>query len=225
MPSVAPAPRDRYQEICKYFINGGCLRGRACPYSHELPDERHLDVNGLGFILNPNVQNAQKTVPSGAPSSAAGSPGPASAASPVGSGGYGTSSASGGGAVRQPFIPSPNFTTSSSSSNNNSNGGGGTAVKYYSAPQLPPPSHAQNSGGQPASSPLHAMPTAVLKTTPPPRYRPPEPYLEHNLTPVLVIPMKTSSREVAKVFTGSMLSSLPKPIAVDGGAGQQRFLS
>lgn len=60
MPVVAP--HDRGQEVCKYFINGGCLRGASCPYLHELPDERHLDVNGLGFILNPNVHNAQKTV-------------------------------------------------------------------------------------------------------------------------------------------------------------------
>ena len=43
------------REVCKYFLNGGCLRGDDCTFSHELPDDRHLDVNGVGFILNTNV--------------------------------------------------------------------------------------------------------------------------------------------------------------------------
>ena len=48
-------------QLCKYFVNGGCLRGDSCQFLHELPDERHLDVNGLGFIFNSNVHNAGKS--------------------------------------------------------------------------------------------------------------------------------------------------------------------
>ena len=43
--------------ICRFFLSGGCMRGESCPYLHELPDERHLDVNGVGFIFNSNAQN------------------------------------------------------------------------------------------------------------------------------------------------------------------------
>jgi hypothetical protein len=46
------------QEPCRFFLNGGCLRGDACPYSHELPDDRHLDVNNVGFIFTSGVQNS-----------------------------------------------------------------------------------------------------------------------------------------------------------------------
>jgi hypothetical protein len=46
------------REPCRYFLNGGCLRGDACPFSHEFPDERHLDVNNVGFIFTSNVQNS-----------------------------------------------------------------------------------------------------------------------------------------------------------------------
>lgn len=45
-------------ELCRFFLNGGCIRGDACPYLHELPDERHLDVNGVGFIFTSGVQNS-----------------------------------------------------------------------------------------------------------------------------------------------------------------------
>lgn len=44
--------------MCRFFLNGGCIRGELCPYSHEFPDERHLDVNGVGFIFNTGVQNS-----------------------------------------------------------------------------------------------------------------------------------------------------------------------
>ena len=55
----SPKPGDSVmQERCRFFLNGGCLRGDACPYSHDLPDERHLDVNGVGFIFTSGVQNS-----------------------------------------------------------------------------------------------------------------------------------------------------------------------
>ncbi|KAK7198542.1 hypothetical protein NESM_000815900 [Novymonas esmeraldas] len=94
IPGVVP-PHDRTQEVCKYFVNGGCLRGANCPYLHELPDERHLDVNGLGFILNPNVHNAQKTVASPQTQTSASTPSqplkPPSAALPMMLGNHGAS--------------------------------------------------------------------------------------------------------------------------------------
>lgn len=58
IPTSVPSLGDKPQ-ICKYFVNGGCLRGDQCQFLHELPDERHLDVNGVGFIFNSNVHNAQ----------------------------------------------------------------------------------------------------------------------------------------------------------------------
>eukprot|EP00658_Telonema_sp_P-2_P057431 TRINITY_DN45898_c0_g1_i1.p1 TRINITY_DN45898_c0_g1~~TRINITY_DN45898_c0_g1_i1.p1 ORF type:complete len:147 (+),score=42.94 TRINITY_DN45898_c0_g1_i1:306-746(+) len=48
-------PGDR--QICKYFVQGACTRGDQCPFLHEMPDERHLDVHGVGFIFNTNVHN------------------------------------------------------------------------------------------------------------------------------------------------------------------------
>lgn len=70
------------QEPCRFFLSGGCLRGDACPYLHEFPDDRHLDVNGVGFIFNSNVKNSSaalqrnyqppnQAVPGGMPSHAA----------------------------------------------------------------------------------------------------------------------------------------------------------
>ena len=44
--------------ICRFFLNGGCMRGDQCPYLHELPDERHLDVNNQGFIFNAQAVNS-----------------------------------------------------------------------------------------------------------------------------------------------------------------------
>jgi hypothetical protein len=96
--------------LCKYFINGGCLRGEQCQYLHELPDERHLDVNGVGFILHSGVHNAQKSVA--------------------------------------------------------------------------PPGR---------------------KRRPMPRYRPPEPFLEHNLPPALAIPFSTATTDVLQGLLRSML--------------------
>ena len=59
IPNPVPSLGSDKPQLCKYFVNGGCLRGDQCQFLHELPDERHLDVNGVGFIFNSNVHNAQ----------------------------------------------------------------------------------------------------------------------------------------------------------------------
>jgi hypothetical protein len=66
--SGAPTSTGSNVAVCKYFLNGGCLRGEGCQFLHEIPDERHLDVNGVGFVFNSNAQNtggsaAQSRVP------------------------------------------------------------------------------------------------------------------------------------------------------------------
>lgn len=167
MPSIAP-PHDRAQEVCKYFVNGGCLRGASCPYLHELPDERHLDVNGVGFILNPNVHNAQKTVTM--PQNALGSPAPGQV--------------------------SPTSTGSPLMMNLSSQQGGGRG--FFSK------------GGKQHYNALNStsgLPVQQFKATqqPPARYRPPEPFLEHNLPPVLALPLKISSEETTQALVRSML--------------------
>lgn len=142
MPTASPSTNGsgaaEKPPLCKYFVNGGCLRGDSCGYLHELPDERHLDVNGLGFILHSNVHNAQKTVQT-APVS-----GPAA--------GTGVASGLGGGMI----------------------------------------------GGRK----LPAMKRGVM-----PRYRPPEPCLEHNLPPALALPFNTSSADVLQTLLVAMLDA------------------
>jgi hypothetical protein len=143
---VAPPVGDR-PALCKYFVNGGCLRGDSCSFLHELPDERHLDVNGLGFIFNSNVHNAGKnTVPGGGGSSS------------------GLDRASGGGGLPQGSV-----------------------------------------GGGPSGSGLR-------KITPParrqiPRYRPPEPHLEHNLPPALATAFNVAPADIMSSLMRTMLDS------------------
>ena len=81
------------RQICKYFVNGACTRGDQCPFLHEMPDERHLDVHGVGFIFNANVHNPKAAQilaaaqQSSKPPTASASP--TSESSPLGSGGLG----------------------------------------------------------------------------------------------------------------------------------------
>lgn len=181
MPAAAP-PHDRSQEVCKYFINGGCLRGAACPYLHELPDERHLDVNGLGFILNPNVHNAQKTVSSpqsnvgGAPAIGQGSPTSTGSPLVLGLGGQSV-------AGSRPFQFGP------TNANNGSGKVGGGAKAHFSS----------------LTAPSSSAPPAPLKQ--PPKYRPPEPCMEHNLPPVLSLPLKTTPKEIAQSLSAALLQN------------------
>lgn len=133
MPPSLPPMSDK--QLCKYFVNGGCLRGDQCQFLHELPDERHLDVNGVGFILNSNVHNAQKPVP-----------------------------------------PLPTTL------------GNSIARKLATGSGLP----SLNVSGQPKARVI-------------PRYRPPEPFLEFNLTPALALPFQTNTPDVATSFYKLMM--------------------
>ncbi|KAL7697144.1 hypothetical protein N2W54_008253 [Lotmaria passim] len=170
VPGVVP-PHDRTQEVCKYFVNGGCLRGANCPYLHELPDERHLDVNGLGFILNPNVHNAQKTVPSQqlqmAPSTA--SQPPKSTTSPLSI------------ALDGSMVQSRVFMPTKVAKNQPSSLGGSSPASPQTAPNG--------------------------KLPPPPKYNPPEPYLELNLPPALAFPLKTTVKDTAAALSHAMLQN------------------
>lgn len=168
IPGVVP-PHDRTQEVCKYFVNGGCLRGANCPYLHELPDERHLDVNGLGFILNPNVHNAQKTVPtpqSQVTMSAPSQP-PKNTSSPL------SLTLNGAAAQSRPYMPPK-------------------VAKHH------PPSLGGSSPASPQTAPAGKLP-------PPPRYNPPEPYLELNLPPALVFSLKAPVKDTAALLASAML--------------------
>ncbi|KPA73536.1 hypothetical protein ABB37_09842 [Leptomonas pyrrhocoris] len=169
IPGVVP-PHDRTQEVCKYFVNGGCLRGANCPYLHELPDERHLDVNGLGFILNPNVHNAQKTVPSPQSQAAAttASQPPKTTSSPLSI------------ALNGPTQTQNRVYMSTKVANNQ-----------------PPPL-----GG---SSPASPQTVPNGKLPPPPKYNPPEPYLELNLPPALAFPLKAPAKDTAASLARAML--------------------
>lgn len=171
IPGVVP-PHDRTQEVCKYFVNGGCLRGANCPYLHELPDERHLDVNGLGFILNPNVHNAQKTVPTPQTQVAASTP-----SQPI----KGTSS-------------SLSALLSSTSAGQVRGFGPTKAAKHQ------PPSLSVSSPASPQMVPMGKLPA-------PPKYNPPEPYLELNLPPALAFPLKVPPKDTATTLTHLMLQN------------------
>lgn len=168
---------DRSQEVCKYFINGGCLRGAACPYLHELPDERHLDVNGLGFILNANVHNAQKTVST--PQSVVGAGPNPGQVSPTSTG--------------SPLVmglgnqPGGNRQHQFGQGSNSGNGG--------------------KAGGKPHFSPMAAQSSGIASSVvkQPPKYRPPEPYLEHNLPPALALPLKAAPKDVAHSLAAGLL--------------------
>ena len=134
------APVGDKPALCKYFVNGGCLRGDTCSFLHELPDERHLDVNGLGFIFNSNVHNAGKS---------------------AGMGG-------GGGG-----------------------GGGGSSVVAQTAAQ---------------TAALHRKITPPVKKQIP-RYRPPEPHLEHNLPPALATAFNVAPADIMTTLMRTMLDS------------------
>ncbi|CAM45293.1 conserved hypothetical protein [Leishmania braziliensis MHOM/BR/75/M2904] len=171
IPGVVP-PHDRTQEVCKYFVNGGCLRGANCPYLHELPDERHLDVNGLGFILNPNVHNAQKTVAS--PQT------PVTAITP-------SQPLKGTGSPLTMMLSSQNATQSRVF--------GPTKVAKNQ-----PPSMSGSSSASPQAVPMGKLPA-------PPKYNPPEPYLELNLPPALAFPLKVPTKDTTATLAHLMLQN------------------
>ncbi|KAG8340063.1 Torus domain [Trypanosoma vivax] len=166
----ATVPHERSQELCRFFVNGGCIRGENCQFLHQLPDERHLDVNGYGYILNPNVHNAQKTLP------LAVSNNPTSA-----------TQVNSGATSNSPLMLGL-------SANN--------GRQSHSAKNKPQTSLMV---GAPTNLPFQ-IPTQVVKA-PPPKYRPPEPFLEYNLPPTLALPLKTPSEEVAAQLTRTMLQS------------------
>ncbi|CAD2215360.1 hypothetical protein AGDE_12035 [Angomonas deanei] len=158
-------------EVCKYFVNGGCTRGMACPYLHELPDERHLDVNGLGFILNPNVQNVQNAQkPVSAPnqqlSAAAGSMSPSGSALGINS------------QNRTPLSFNNNAT------NNNYNKPGGKVFIMGANNQV----------------------SSSLKQ-PPLLYRPPEPFLDHNLPPTLALSLGAPGEDFSQGLARALLQN------------------
>lgn len=159
-------PAGEKPPLCKYFVNGGCLRGDQCSFLHELPDERHLDVNGLGFIFKSNVHNAQKTVVS--------SPGPAQQGSVGGGGGLSGNSIS--------------------SSMNNLMSATASGV----AGGLLPSGRKQGK--------------RVI-----PRYRPPEPVLEHNLPPALAIPFAASQTEIVQNLLALLGGNSELPHNIIGG--------
>ncbi|KAH9599412.1 Torus domain [Trypanosoma melophagium] len=164
----ATVSHDRSQELCKYFLNGGCLRGAQCQYLHELPDERHLDVNGYGYILNPNVHNAQKTLPLAVNNNATGAV-----------------QVNGGAPTSSPLMLGLNA---------------GSGRQSHSAK-----SKTQTSllVGVPAHLPFQLSNSNVKVR--PPKYRPPEPFLEYNLPPTLALPFNTPSKDVALQLTRTML--------------------
>ncbi|KAG5501369.1 hypothetical protein JKF63_03181 [Porcisia hertigi] len=170
--SGAVPSHDRTQEVCKYFVNGGCLRGSNCPYLHELPDERHLDVNGLGFILNPNVHNAQKTVASPQTQMVAGT-----ASQPL----------KAAGSSLPMMLSSPSATQSRVF--------GPTKTAKHQ-----PPSMAGSASASPQLVPMGKLPA-------PPKYNPPEPYLELNLPPALAFPLKVPTKDTTATFTHLMLQN------------------
>lgn len=171
IPGVVP-PHDRTQEVCKYFVNGGCLRGTNCPYLHELPDERHLDVNGLGFILNPNVHNAQKTVASPQTQVAASTP-------------------------SQPLKAAGSSFTMMLNSQNASQSRVFSPTK---AAKHQPPSLSGSSSASPQTMPMGKLPA-------PPKYNPPEPYLELNLPPALAFPLKVPAKDTTATLAHLMLQN------------------
>lgn len=274
VPGMGGAPHDRLQELCKYFMNGGCVRGVSCPFSHHVPDERHLDVNKVGFILHPNVQNAQKAVPTSVSSpssshntsaiqntvssesglSTAGSS-TAAGVSPSSFSGFAsvspappgvhTSSLSStslsghlGTDLTSPpiFYPAffpPNSNTSVSGSAkgvtnatlksnlafrtgaSDANKGSGPVVSTHTSAVITPDTAQLLS----KFSDYDSLPTTITKSTPPPRYRPPEPFLEHNLPPALVLPINSRTKEMEKLFLSTLLNGNRGPV------GDSSFLS
>lgn len=169
MPAMVS--HERSQELCKYFLNGGCLRGAQCQYLHELPDERHLDVNGYGYILNPNVHNAQKTLPLAMNSSSTGAV------------------QGNGGAITNSSPPMLGLNV-------------GNGRQFHGAK-----SKTQSSFMVGMPTQLSFQMSATSVKAPPPRYRPPEPFLEYNLPPTLALPFNTPSKEVALQLTRTILQS------------------
>lgn len=183
-------PGNGEKTICKYFVNGGCLRGDQCSYLHELPDERHLDVNGLGFIFKSNVHNAQKTVVS--------SPGP----SLPGAGGIpGGMNILGGVVGGIGVLPPVN---------------GGVGVSGVGVPSninsLLVSAASTSVGGSNLMPSGRKQGKRVI-----PRYRPPEPVLDHNLPPALAIPFSASQSDIAQNLLATLGGSTELPHNIIGG--------
>lgn len=275
VPGMGGPPPERPHELCKYFINGGCVRGALCPFSHSVPDERHLDVNKVGFILHPNVQNAQKAVPTSVSSPSSSSHNTSALQNPVsGEAGFSTTgSTTGAGVSTSSFpgyatvSPAPSGVVTLSSSPTSLSGHLGTDLTsspiFYPA-FFPPSSNTSVSGstkgftnptlkpnpairtatsdankGNPPMVSVHSsvvippdtaqllskfsdndsLPTTIGKSTPPPRYRPPEPFLEQNLPPALALSFKSRTKEMEMLFLRTVLNG-------DGGlAGDSSSLS
>lgn len=217
-------------QLCKYFVNGGCIKGDQCNYLHELPDERHLDVNGLGFIFNSNVHNAQKGVTTAVAAQVAAQQHQigGGVSMPTGGGVSGNSSmvvsSNGHLGLQQPAVSGPNgglalgvggmggmvglpsavVGLGSSSSPAGSSGVGAIGVLGGSTTSISPPASIAGSSG--AGGGRKPMKKIV------PKYRPPEPFLEHNLPPALAIPFSTSPADIQSALSMCMLEGvLPSP--------------
>eukprot|EP00760_Papus_ankaliazontas_P027435 PhM_4_TR3336/c0_g1_i1/m.84130 len=58
-PTVEHANSER--SVCKFFLQGGCIRGAGCSYLHELPKDSTLsavaDSSVTGIVFNVNAKN------------------------------------------------------------------------------------------------------------------------------------------------------------------------
>ncbi|EPY29624.1 hypothetical protein STCU_04397 [Strigomonas culicis] len=75
-----------------------------------------------------------------------------------------------------------------------------------SRPQFPYQQPRPSSKLMPTNSPT-SLATQLNSLKQPPKYRPPEQYLEHNLPPALALPLRTSTAHVAQTFTRCMLQN------------------
>mmetsp|Transcript_44038 Transcript_44038/g.50920 ORF Transcript_44038/g.50920 Transcript_44038/m.50920 type:complete len:275 (-) Transcript_44038:119-943(-) len=204
--------------LCKYYVNGGCIKGDQCNYLHELPDERHLDVNGLGFIFNSNVHNAQKGVTSAVAAQVA--------AHQHQIGGVSMPSVPPIVGVQNsvmPVTPSghmgmPQSQTSSGNSGMGLNGMGlsvpaalagglGGAGATGAQGILPGASSVAVSSALASSGGGGRKPMKKIV----PKYRPPEPFLEHNLPPALAIPFHTSQKDIQQALAMCLLEGCLSP--------------
>jgi pre-mRNA-splicing factor RBM22/SLT11 len=46
-----PYYKRNQQKVCSFFVKGECKRGSECPYRHELPSDRNMD------LANQNMQD------------------------------------------------------------------------------------------------------------------------------------------------------------------------